>query len=93
MKAVEQIKDNYGNYLQLWGVYEIVNTPNTNLDLPYPVKSVKKKLLATYESLLEATDNMEWNIYYPCCAIIPGILLVKQPCGGAGVMGIQYTVK
>jgi len=59
MKAVEQIKDNYGNYLQLWGVYEIVSTPNTNLDLPYPVKSIKKKLLATYESLLEATDNME----------------------------------
>ena len=42
MKAVEQIKDNYGNYLQLWGVYEVVNTPNTNLDLPYPVKSIKK---------------------------------------------------
>ena len=51
MREIEQIKDSYGNLIQLWGVYEITMTiENTT----YPRKNTKKVLISTHSSLHKA---------------------------------------
>lgn len=51
MKIVEQIKDEYGNLIQLWGVYEIHEKHLLKEALAFPAKSESKKLLRSFTSL------------------------------------------
>lgn len=52
MKIVEQIQDNYGNLIQLWGVYE--NEPTIKEGLAFAIRKDNKKLLRTFASLQAA---------------------------------------
>lgn len=59
MIAIEQIKDSYGNLIQLWGIYKIEESKNPEyLKLTYPKKHLKKRLITTYNSLKEAEKHI-----------------------------------
>lgn len=51
MNVVEQMKDEYGNLIQLWGVYELEEKHLIKEALAFPVKSQTKKLLRSFASL------------------------------------------
>lgn len=54
MKMVDQIKDEYGNLMQLWGIYELEENRFLKEALAFPAKQSHKKLLYTFKSLHEA---------------------------------------
>ena len=54
MKMIEQLKDEYGNLIQLWGVYEETDKTILKEGLAFPVKKDNKKLIRTFPSLLAA---------------------------------------
>ena len=56
MKHIEQIKDEYGNLMQLWGIYE--QTHQVLLEEGKRI-NIKKKLLATFESLAAANHFLK----------------------------------
>ena len=56
MKMIEQIRDDYGNLLQLWGIYEVADKVLLEKNLAYPRKNNQKKLLHTFDSLLRASN-------------------------------------
>lgn len=56
MKHIEQIKDEYGNLMQLWGIYE--QTQHVLLEEGKFIRG-KKKLLATFESLAAANKFLK----------------------------------
>jgi len=58
VKVVEQIKDRYGNLIQLWGIYEVERVV-LDSNLPYPRKNQKKKLLSTHKTLSLAKKALE----------------------------------
>jgi len=53
---IEQIKDRYGNLIQLWGIYQIES--KVDLSTSMVKKSTKKKLIGVYNSLKEAKTNL-----------------------------------
>jgi hypothetical protein len=57
MKVVEQVKDEYGNLMQLWGIYEINENVLLKKNMAYPHK--KKKLLRTFESIFMANKHLK----------------------------------
>lgn len=57
MKVIEQLKDDYGNLLLKWGIYELIS--KTDNSTTYPKKIVKKVLVSTHPSLKEAEDKLE----------------------------------
>ena len=59
MKMIEQIRDEYGNLMQLWGIYEINENVLIQENLAYPRKNQKKKLLHTFDSLLRASKHLQ----------------------------------
>ena len=59
MKVVEQIKDSYGNLIQLWGVYRIREYKNLDPDLPNPRKKDVKILISTHNTLSEARRRIK----------------------------------
>ena len=56
MKEIEQIKDRYGNLIQLWGIYQIKSKVDTSTAMVK--KSTQKKLIGVYNSLKEAKVNL-----------------------------------
>ena len=55
MKYIEQIKDEYGNLMQLWGIYE-----KTEYELFEEGNHItKKKLIRTFESLTAANHFLK----------------------------------
>ncbi len=56
MKHIEQIKDEYGNLMQLWGIYE--QTQQVLLEEGKRI-NIKKKLLVTFESLAAANHFLK----------------------------------
>lgn len=59
MKMIEQIKDEYGNLMQLWGIYEINENVLLEENLAYPRKNKKKKLIMTFDSLFQANKHLK----------------------------------
>ena len=59
MKVAEQIKDSYGNLINLYGVYEITITKQTDKNLAYPKKRETRKLISTYPTLVMARESIE----------------------------------
>jgi len=59
MKAVEQIKDGYGNLIDLYGVYEIINIKQIDKNLAYPRKRQVKKLISTHPTLALARKALK----------------------------------
>lgn len=55
--AIEQIKDQYGNLMQLWGVYRIQNTWDASV--PMVKKCSKRTLLCTCESVHAAQKHLD----------------------------------
>jgi len=55
--AIEQIKDCYGNLLQLWGVYSITSTVNS--DTPMVKKHEMRHVLSVHASLHEAQKHVQ----------------------------------
>lgn len=55
MKYIEQIKDEYGNLMQLWGIYE-----KTEYELFEEGNHItKRRLLRTFESLVAANHFLK----------------------------------
>lgn len=59
MKAVEQIKDSYGNLIDMYGVYEIIEIKQVDKNLAYPRKKQKKKLISTHSTLALAKKALK----------------------------------
>ena len=59
MKIIDQIRDDYGNLLQLWGVYEQTDQTLLEEGRTYPVKKIKRKLLHTFENLSQANSYLQ----------------------------------
>lgn len=64
MKIAEQLKDDYGNLIQLWGVFEENTQVLIEEGRGLPKRKITKKLLKTFESLhiancfLKQTENI-----------------------------------
>ena len=56
MKAVEQIKDSYGNLIDM---YEIIEIKQVDKNLAYPRKKQKKKLISTHSTLALAKKALK----------------------------------
>ncbi|NBW08827.1 MAG: hypothetical protein EBR82_12460 [Caulobacteraceae bacterium] len=61
-KVVDQIRDEYGNLLQLWGVYECKEVVLLEEGMVIPRKKTVKKLLRTCGSLVEANSWLDKKV-------------------------------
>jgi len=58
MKVIEQMRDDYGNLMQLWGIYDVPDKVLLEKDLSYPRKNKTKKLICTFDSLFCAGNYL-----------------------------------
>lgn len=62
MKIIDQIRDDYGNLMQLWGIYEQTDMALLQEGRSIPVKKSKKNLLHTFESLADANAYLNKSL-------------------------------